>query len=152
MGLFSRSKGEAAQPSAGQPSAPQQPAGNASFGHAAFDRADIDDARRGHPALSLEPFATANGLQYSNNEVHSTFISALPLWPQYIFNICRGPLGDRLGQVSHELLEMEASEGSIRGGGTFYDVRVTNQRVTGLLRSEVSNDWLRVWTTRPREL
>ena len=123
MGLFSRSKDAPADQAATQPSA-----GNASFGHAAFDRADIEDARRGHPALSLEPFATASGLDYSNNEIHSTFISTLPLWPQYIFNICRGAFGARLGQVSHELLEMEATEGSIRGGGTFYDVRVTTRR------------------------
>lgn len=118
MGLFSRSKDTAAQPSAAQPS----------FGHAAFDRADIEDARRGHPAVSLQPFATANGLDFSNNETYGSFLSTLPVWPDYTFNICRGAFGERLGQVSHELLEMEASDGSIRAGGTFYDVRVTTRR------------------------
>jgi len=120
MGLFSRTKDDA-------PKAPLAAPGK-SFGHAAFDRADIDDARRGHPAVSLEAFALANGLNYSNNEVYGSFLSTLPVWPEYIFNICRGGLGGRLTQICHELLEMEASEGSIRGGGTFYDVRVTTRR------------------------
>lgn len=117
MGLFSRSK-----------DATPAPAGGAPFGHAAFDPADVEDARRGYPAVSLEPFATANGLGYSNNEIYGGFLSTLPVWPQYVFNICRGALGGRLTQLSHELLEMEASEGSIRSGGTFYGVRVTTRR------------------------
>lgn len=126
MGLFSRTKDASSKDASSKGSAPQT-AGK-SFGHAAFDPADVEDARRGHPAISLEPFATANGLGYSNNEVHGSFLSTLPVWPHYIFNICRGQLGGRLTQVCHELLEMEASEGSIRAGGTFYDVRVTTRR------------------------
>ena len=121
MGLFSRSKDNTSNVST-------PGAATKSFGHAAFDPADVEDARRGHPAISLQSFATANGLGYSNNEVYGGFLSTLPVWPQYIFNICRGELGGRLTQVSHELLEMEASEGSIRAGGTFYNVRVTTRR------------------------
>ncbi len=122
MGRFTRDRQATIAPAA--PSSPQP-----SFGHAAFDPADIDDARRGHPAVSLQAFATANGLDYRNAEIFNGFLSTLPLWPEYTFNMCRGVFpGGRLGQVGHELLEMAASEGSIRAGGTFYDVRVTTRR------------------------
>ena len=122
MGLFNRDRETPTAPASSAASPP-------SFGHAAFDPADIDDARRGHPAVSLQPFATANGLDYRNAEIYNGFLSTLPLWPEYTFNVCRGVFpGGRLGQVGHELLEMEASEGSIRAGGTFYDVRVTTRR------------------------
>ena len=122
MGLFKRDPGAPTAPASAASSPP-------SFGHAAFDPADIDDARRGHPAVSLQAFATANGLDYRNAEIYHGFLSTLPLWPEYTFNMCRGVFpGGRLGQVGHELLELAASEGSIRAGGTFYDVRVTTRR------------------------
>lgn len=99
-----------------------------SFGHAAFDPADVEDARRGHPLDSLEAFATASGLEYRNREQAGAFVSTLPTWPDYIFNLCRGvfPSG-RLGQLAHELLELEAHNGSIRVSGQYYDVRVTTR-------------------------
>lgn len=122
MGLFNRDREAPTAPASTASSTP-------SFGHAAFDPADIDDARRGRPAVSLQAFATANGLDYRNAEIYNGFLSTLPLWPDYTFNVCRGVFpGGRLGQVGHELLEMAASEGSIRAGGTFYDVRVTTRR------------------------
>ena len=120
MGLFR--KEPRSTPTAAPASQPQ-------FSHAAFDPADVEDARRGHPAVSLQPFAAANGLGYTNNELFGAFVSHQPRWPHYTFNICRGAFpGGRLGQLSHDLFEMETSEGSIRAGGTFYDVRVTTRR------------------------
>ena len=114
--------GERTEPAAAQ----QDPR---SFGHAAFDPADVEDARRGHPAVSLQPFATAMGLEYASPEIEPTFLCTLPPFPDYNFNVCRGEFpGGRLGRLGHELLELSASEGSIRGGGTFYDVRVTTRR------------------------
>lgn len=109
MGRFTRDRQATIAPAA--PSSPQP-----SFGHAAFDPADIDDARRGHPAVSLQAFATANGLDYRNAEIFNGFLSTLPLWPEYTFNMCRGVFpGGRLGQVGHELLEMAGERGLDQG-------------------------------------
>ena len=63
--------GERTEPAAAQ----QDPR---SFGHAAFDPADVEDARRGHPAVSLQPFATAMGLEYASPEIEPTFLCTLP--------------------------------------------------------------------------
>lgn len=127
MGMFKRRRREAERQAASTIAADPNP--RKSFGHAAFDRADIDDARRGFPANSLQSFATANHLEYRGQEIDDRFISTLPLWPDYVFNVCRGAFpGGRLGQVGHELLEVAAAEGSIRTGGTFYDVKVTTRR------------------------
>lgn len=105
-----------------------EPGGKKTFGHAAFDRSDVEDARRGHPLDSLETFATANGLEYRNREQAGAFLSTLPTWPDYIFNLCRGTMpSGRLGQLAHELYEVEAHNGSVRAAGTFYDVRVTTR-------------------------
>lgn len=110
MGLFSKDR-SSAQPS---------------FGHAAFDPADVEDARRGHPAVTLEHFAAATGFTYRGSELLGSFLSTLPTWQEYVCNVCRGAMpSGRLAQVAHELLELEAKDGSVRAGGTFYDVRVT---------------------------
>ena len=121
MGFLKRSKAEPSGPGA---------AGNpARFGHAAFDPADIEDARRGHPAISLEPFAAAHGLELVGSTIIAAFLSGQPTWPEYTFNTCRGTLpGGHFGAIGHELLELEAHEGSIRTGGALYDVRVVTHR------------------------
>lgn len=97
-----------------------------SFNHAALAAADVDDARRGYPAVSLQGFAAANGLGYTTNQLHQSFLPNLPKWPDYVFNVCHGAFpGGRLGQLSHELLELEIDQRGIRGGGTFHHVRTT---------------------------
>ena len=125
MGLFTRRDDDSPTADGASPSAGD----SAWFSHAAFAPADVADARRGHPAVSLQAFATANGLDYRDRSLSARFMSVQPRWPDYTFNVCRGalPVG-RLGQVSHELLELETAEGSIRSGGTFYDVRITTRR------------------------
>ena len=122
MGLFSRDgAGEHATTADELPRRP-------SFNHAALDRADVEDARRGYPAVSLQPFATSNGLGYTNNELHNGFLSNLPKFPDYVFNVCHGAFpGGRLGLLQHELLELETDQDGIRGGGTFYNVRVVSR-------------------------
>lgn len=106
--------------------------GRAAFGHAAFDPADVEDARRGKPAVSLQTFAQATGLDFRGNEQAGAFVSTLPTWPDYIFNVCRGAMpSGRLGMLAHELFEAEAHNGSIRAAGEYFDVRV-NTRMGGL--------------------
>ncbi|HAP78446.1 MAG TPA: hypothetical protein DCR14_20480 [Acidimicrobiaceae bacterium] len=125
MGLFKRSRQEpAAAPASG--SSGGRPA---QFGHAAFDPADVEDARRGHPVVGLEQFAQARGLRFLPQAVYGVFASTQPAWPNYTFNVCIGALpGRRLGLISHELLELEAHEGSVQEGGALYDVRVMTTR------------------------
>lgn len=102
--------------------------GGRRFGHAAFDPADIEDARRGHPAVSLEPFAAGAGLAYRNVEQAGAFVATLPTWPDYIFNVCRGPLpSGRYGLVAHELHEVRAHNGSVQGAGAFLDIHVNTR-------------------------
>lgn len=121
MGLFSRDGDDSA---AAADQLPRRP----SFNHAALDRADIEDAKRGYPAVSLQQFAAANGLGYTNNELHPGFLSNLPKWPDYVFNVCHGTFpGGRLGVLQHELLELETDQDGIRGGGTFHSVRVVSR-------------------------
>jgi hypothetical protein len=126
MSLFSRRSDDRPNPApAGAVSQPR----SKSFGHAAFDRADIDDARRGYPAVSLQPFATTAGLGYIGSELGAAFRPTLPAYPEYVFNVCRGvtPSG-RLGQIAHELFEVAAESGKLRASGSFHHVRVTTHK------------------------
>jgi hypothetical protein len=121
MGFLKRSKGG----STGTATSGEGP----SFGHAAFDPADVEDARRGRPAVSLEPFAAAHGLQFLGSSIIGSFLSGQPTWPDYTFNTSRGAFPDgHFGAIGHELLELEAVEGSVRAGGPLYDVRVVTRR------------------------
>lgn len=129
MRLFNRDR-DRTQPEGGR-SAPSQ-ARASGFGHAAFDPIDAEDARRGYPAVTLSDFAASAGLDHREAAVYGAFVSTQPEWPEYTFNVCSGPFpGGRLGLIGHELLELEASDGSIRSGGAFYNVRVTTHRSLG---------------------
>ena len=95
------------------------------FGTAAFDPADAEDARRGRPDVSLEGFAAATGLTFKGTEQAGQFVSTLPTWPDYVFNVCRGTLpGGRYGVVDHELYEVQAHNGSVAAAGQFHDLYV----------------------------
>jgi len=125
MGLFNKSSPAAAAAGPGAPRPAQR------HGHAALDPADIEDARRGRPAISLETFAAAHGLTYRDAELPGAFLATLPTWPDYLFNGCRGALpGGRFGMVVHELMEVEVSNG-IRMSGGFYDVRAMERHGIG---------------------
>lgn len=107
MGLFSKKRD----------SSPDSGAGT-TVPHAAYDAADVEDARRGRPAESLEAFAQAAGLAFRGSEQAGTFLSTLPIWPDYLFNVCRGTtVGGRLGQIGHELGELRAHNGDVYPDG-----------------------------------
>jgi hypothetical protein len=96
-----------------------------SVGHAAFDPADIEDARRGHPATSLEQFTAEEGLDFRGSEQAGAFVSTLPIWPDYIFNGCRGvSASGRLVTLAHELYEVRAHNGTVRAAGNFHGVKL----------------------------
>lgn len=141
MGLFSR-KSKQAVPTLTGPMADWSR--TVSYGHAAFDPADVDDARRGFPAATLEHFAMSTGWTYKNVEQLGAFVSTLPTWPDYIFNVCRGALpSGRFGQIAHELFEMKAHNNSVHAAGSFHDVHVTyvvKQLVNGHDRTPIPNE------------
>ncbi|MCB0898168.1 MAG: hypothetical protein H6528_10680 [Actinobacteria bacterium] len=97
--------------------------------HTAYAPEDVDDARRGEPSVSLDAWAASQGLSFPGSGLAGQLVTVLPRFPEYQFNVCRGELvPGRLGQVAHELHEIEAHEGSIRAGGAFFGTRVTTRR------------------------
>lgn len=118
MSLFSRLR--APEPPAAEPAG----AGRKKWGHAAFAEADVEDARRGHPVVSLDSFAAATGLERRRSEVAGAFLSTLPVWGDYIFDIGRGAMpSGRFGQVVHELFEQGAHNGDVFPDG-LHDLKV----------------------------
>jgi len=99
---------------------------DASFDHAAFSAEDVEDARRGRPAVSIQPAIEALGLRFADNEMPGAFVATMPSWPNYVFNGGRGTLpGGHYGQVGHELLEVEVTQKGLEMGGVMYAVRTT---------------------------
>ena len=97
--------------------------------HTAFAPEDVDDARRGTPATSLQSWAAPRGLLFTEAGLTGAFVTVLPRFPEYTFNVCRGEVAPgRYGQVAHLLEELAATEGSIDGGGTFYGTRLVTKR------------------------
>ena len=100
-----------------------------SHSHTAYAPEDVDDARRGAPSVSLEPWAAARALTFPGPGLAGQLVTVLPRFPEYQYNVCRGELVQgRFGQVAHELHEIEAHEGSIRAGGVFFGTRVVTRR------------------------
>jgi hypothetical protein len=93
--------------------------------HAAYTADDVDDARRGHPAVDLASYANARGLEPLGSALVGHFGGLNPLWPEYVFNVLRGELvPGRFGTVQHELDEVELrDDGDPRQGGTYYGRR-----------------------------
>lgn len=102
------------------------------FGTAAFDPADVEDARRGHPETTLQPFAAAVGFDFRGVEQPGAFVSTLPTWPDYLFNVSRGVLpSGRYSMFAHELYEVRAHNGTVQAAGAFHDIRL-NTRLSGI--------------------
>ncbi|MBL8779221.1 MAG: hypothetical protein JNK12_25075 [Acidimicrobiales bacterium] len=100
--------------------------------HTAFAPEDVEDARRGAPATSLQPWGEGRRLEFLGSSFVSAFLTALPAYDDYIFNVCRGEMRPgRFGMVAHLLEELPATDGQIDGGGTFYGTRVTTKRGLG---------------------
>ena len=98
----------------------------ASHGYAAFAPADVADAKRGHPALSLEAYAAERGLEWLDRRSAAAFSAADPGYPEYRFNVARGVLpGGRYGVLFHQLLEVPVTgRPNISGGLYATKVRV----------------------------
>lgn len=100
--------------------------------HTAFAREDVDDARRGAPATSLEGWAADRGLAFVPSGLMGSFVTVLPRFEQYTFNVCRGAVvPGRYGMLAHLLEELPATDGEIDGGGTFYGTRLVTKRGLG---------------------
>lgn len=98
----------------------------AKYNRAALSADDVEDSRRGRPAVSLQPVIEALGLTYADSEMAGAFVATLPKWPDYLFNGGRGALpGGRYGQVGHELLEVDVTQSGLQMGGSTYAVRTT---------------------------
>lgn len=102
----------------------------ASHGYAAFARADVADARRGHPASSLQAYAAERGLEWLDRRSAAGFSAAFPGFEAYRYNAIRGVLpGGRFGVLFHQLLEVPVT-GSPNISGTLYasTVKVKSRR------------------------
>jgi hypothetical protein len=95
-------------------------------GRASLDRADRDDAKRGHPAVDLTPYARSRDLQYLGSQNASGYFAALPLEPELQFNVVRGTVGSRDVCLWHWRYPWPVDDdGDLAGGGTFWGVVVT---------------------------
>jgi hypothetical protein len=101
--------------------------------YAAYAPDDVTDAKRGHPEVSLQPWATARGLEYMGSTLPGAFSPVMPIWQDYVFNLCRGTFAPgRYGYVAHELDEVGLDDkGGPRQTGGYFAVHV-NQDVGGL--------------------
>jgi hypothetical protein len=99
--------------------------GGEKHGYGAFAKDDVDDARRGAPAGTLEAYPAARGLDYRGQARMSAFTGILPEYQEYIFNVVRGVLpGGGVGMLEHELQEVEVDQSrGIMWGGEFFGTR-----------------------------
>jgi hypothetical protein len=94
------------------------------YGRAALARADVDDAKRGHPAIDLERFAVARGLQYLGHKNASGYFAALPLEEPLQHNVVRGALGDRDVCFWHWRYAWPVDDDGGLGSRGFHGVRI----------------------------
>ncbi len=101
----------------------------------AFAKADVDDAKRGAPAVDLAAFAARRGLESMGSAVVGAFTGIVPTYPEYIFNVSRGVLdGGRFGLVEHELYEISLrDDGDLSMSGTYYGTATKNRFSIGRL-------------------
>ena len=101
--------------------------GGAKSNYGAFAKDDIEDAKRGEPAGTLDAYAAARGLTAMGQVQFTAFRGVLPSYPEYIFNVVRGELpGGGVGVLEHELQEVETDTSrGILWGGEFYGTHYT---------------------------
>jgi hypothetical protein len=98
----------------------------AKHGRAAYAREDVEDSKRGRPAVDLSAAAAARGLRFRGPIRMGAFMSATPIWPDYVFNAMDGRLPrGRYGLFEHELDEVPVGQDGIDEAGSFYGVRST---------------------------
>lgn len=100
---------------------------------AAYAPDDIEDAKRGHPELSLQPWAAARGLEYMGSTLPGAFSPVLPDFKEHVFNLSRGTLAPgRYGYVANELDQVSlGGQGRPNQPGGYVALRV-NQKIGGL--------------------
>jgi hypothetical protein len=112
--------------------------------HAAYAIADVEDAERGEPAISLEPWAARRGLEYLGSSLPGAFTPVMPTRQAYVFNLSRGPFGSgRFGCLAHELDEVGLDDkGSPRipGGYVHLSIRTKLGGIRGILRTSAHLD------------
>jgi hypothetical protein len=59
---------------------------------AAFSRDDVEDAKRGAPAIDLREYAARGGLEFLDHATPAGFRAALPCDPGLQSNVLRGVL------------------------------------------------------------
>lgn len=113
--------------------------------HAAYAREDVEDAKAGRPAVSLEGWAAARGLAYRDSALLGAFTTVVPPWQEHVFNVCRGQFAPgRFGYAAHELAEVALDDsGSMREPGGYHSVHVLPRAgdggrfLRGLLRPSI---------------
>ena len=107
--------------------------------HASYAIEDVADAKRGEPAVSLEPWAARRGLEHMGSSLPGAFTPVMPTRQAYVFNLSRGPFGSgRYGYLAHELEEVTLDDkGQARTPGGYFHVSVRTKvgGVRGMLRS-----------------
>jgi hypothetical protein len=113
-------------------------------GRASRVKEDIEDARRGRPDVDLSGFAAARGLRYRGSLRLGAFMSATPIWADYVFNAMDGPLrSGRYGLLEHELDEVAAGQDSLDEAGTYFDISyswVNRESIGSFLTSGLIGD------------
>lgn len=90
---------------------------------AAFSSEDVEDAKRGQPAISLSGYAAERGLQHIDHNTPAGYRTALPCDPQFQFNVMRGRLpGGEHGILAHEALALPWIDGEIAWSGWFQTI------------------------------
>jgi hypothetical protein len=99
------------------------------FNHAAFHPDDLDDARRGHPAVELREYAASRRTHFAGSELTPHFAGHEPRWVDYVFNQIRGELAPRrFGTLQHELHEVALDPDGGVGNGQYYGRRSVTSR------------------------
>ncbi len=97
--------------------------------HAAFTRDDVADARRGHPAVTLDGYAAHRALEPVGQQLIGHTAGLNPVWADHVFNALRGELvPGRFGTVQHELYGVSlADDGHTGMPGTYHGRRTATR-------------------------
>lgn len=93
---------------------------------AAYAREDVADSKRGYPEADLSSFASRRGMRFRGSQKLGAFMSASPVWTDYVFNAMDGALpSGRYGLIEHELDRQAIDQDNFEQGGTYHSVRTT---------------------------
>jgi len=93
---------------------------------AAYAREDVGDSKRGRPDFDLAGYANHRGMRFRGSIRMGAFMSASPIWPDYVFNAMDGALpSGRYGLIEHELDQQAIDQDGFDQGGGYHSVRTT---------------------------